>query len=293
MEEAILTMLANHPLNGFTFMYSSTPMMAGSLTRQQLAESYVPPDVYHFVFTDETHDYMCVVEVKTMSWEQMIVENSADIDIPDLGKKKIRPKGCKDRRPCLDPPCLDPVYLREIRPDLIPVRISAHQRCLRPMHSVDIVCSNLSFHAGDGGEGCKELPSCHEHEERTVAACVSPWMNAHTRTHILRVILEKDARSDIPDMVRKKFLVPDNMPLGDFFNHIRFQVKRSRQFVVGAILNPIFMFFKNTKPPIDALMSAIYEENKDDDGYLHITYSGEESVCGSNEAQECMLCGRS
>lgn len=33
------------------------------------------------------------------------------------------------------------------------------------MHSVDIVCSNLSFHAGDGGEGCKELPSCHEHEE--------------------------------------------------------------------------------------------------------------------------------
>ncbi|CAL9026174.1 unnamed protein product, partial [Prunus brigantina] len=25
-------------------------------------------------------------------------------------------------------------------------------------------------------------------------------------------------------------------------------------------------------------MSAIYEENKDEDGYLHITYSGEESL---------------
>uniref|UniRef100_A0A0R0G9G6 Autophagy-related protein n=1 Tax=Glycine max TaxID=3847 RepID=A0A0R0G9G6_SOYBN len=38
----------------------------------------------------------------------------------------------------------------------------------------------------------------------------------------------------------------------------------------------IFIFIKNTLPPIgNALMSAIYEENKDQDGFLYMTYNGE------------------
>ncbi|KAG5116935.1 hypothetical protein JHK84_043048 [Glycine max] len=37
----------------------------------------------------------------------------------------------------------------------------------------------------------------------------------------------------------------------------------------------IFIFIKNTLPPIGALMSAIYEENKDQDGFLYMTYNGE------------------
>lgn len=34
-------------------------------------------------------------------------------------------------------------------------------------------------------------------------------------------------------------------------------------------------------------MGAIDEENKGEDGFLHITYSGEEKLSGSNEGQEC------
>ncbi|KAL6281853.1 hypothetical protein ACE6H2_012782 [Prunus campanulata] len=54
-----------------------------------------------------------------------------------------------------------------------------------------------------------------------------------------------------------------------------------------SIKKPTFVFFKNTEPLTGALMGAIDEENKDEDGFLHITYSGEEKLCGSNEGQEC------
>lgn len=37
----------------------------------------------------------------------------------------------------------------------------------------------------------------------------------------------------------------------------------------------IFVFVKNSLPPTAALMSAIYEKNKDADGFLYVTYSGE------------------
>ncbi|RXH72411.1 hypothetical protein DVH24_012095 [Malus domestica] len=37
---------------------------------------------------------------------------------------------------------------------------------------------------------------------------------------------------------------------------------------------PVYVFFKNTKPSTDTLMSAIDEENRDEDDFVHISYSG-------------------
>lgn len=37
----------------------------------------------------------------------------------------------------------------------------------------------------------------------------------------------------------------------------------------------IFIFVNDTLPPTAALMSAIYQEHKDKDGFLYVTYSGE------------------
>ncbi|VVA31051.1 PREDICTED: autophagy-related [Prunus dulcis] len=91
---------------------------------------------------------------------------------------------------------------------------------------------------------------------------------------------QKDAISDIPDIDMKKFHVHGEMPLGKFVDFIRLQIELS-------IKKPIFVFFKNTEPPTGALMGAIDEENKGEDGFLHIPYSGEEKLCGSNEGQEC------
>lgn len=40
-------------------------------------------------------------------------------------------------------------------------------------------------------------------------------------------------------------------------------------------LQAIFIFVDEVLPPTAALMSVIYEEHKDEDGFLYITYSGE------------------
>jgi len=37
----------------------------------------------------------------------------------------------------------------------------------------------------------------------------------------------------------------------------------------------IFLFINEVLPPSSALMSQIYEKHKDEDGFLYITYSGE------------------
>ncbi len=37
----------------------------------------------------------------------------------------------------------------------------------------------------------------------------------------------------------------------------------------------IFIFVNNVLPPNPALMSTIYEEQKDEDGFLYVTYNGE------------------
>ncbi|KAB1221803.1 Autophagy-related protein 8C [Morella rubra] len=89
------------------------------------------------------------------------------------------------------------------------------------------------------------------------------------------VIVEKAERSDIPDIDKKKYLVPADLTVGQFVYVVRKRIKLSAE-------KAIFVFVKNTLPPTAALMSAIYEENKDEDGFLYMSYSGENTF-GSHE----------
>jgi len=87
------------------------------------------------------------------------------------------------------------------------------------------------------------------------------------------VIVEKSERSDIPDIDKKKYLVPSDLTVGQFVYVIRKRIQ----------LNPekaIFIFVKNLLPPTAALMMTVYDEHKDEDGFLYIQYSGE-STFGS------------
>uniref|UniRef100_A0A453D003 Autophagy-related protein n=1 Tax=Aegilops tauschii subsp. strangulata TaxID=200361 RepID=A0A453D003_AEGTS len=65
-----------------------------------------------------------------------------------------------------------------------------------------------------------------------------------------------------------RYLVPADLTVGQFVYVVRKRIKLSAE-------KAIFIFVKNTLPPTAALMSAIYEENKDEDGFLYMTYSGE------------------
>lgn len=82
------------------------------------------------------------------------------------------------------------------------------------------------------------------------------------------VIVEKAEKSDIPDIDKKKYLVPSDLTVGQFVYVIRKRIKLSPE-------KAIFIFVKNVLPPTAALMSSIYEDHKDEDGFLYITYSGE------------------
>ncbi|KAL3694602.1 hypothetical protein R1sor_008253 [Riccia sorocarpa] len=56
--------------------------------------------------------------------------------------------------------------------------------------------------------------------------------------------------------------------MGQFVFVIRKRIKLSAE-------KAIFIFVRNVLPPTAAMMSAIYDEHKDDDGFLYLTYSGE------------------
>jgi GABA(A) receptor-associated protein len=74
--------------------------------------------------------------------------------------------------------------------------------------------------------------------------------------------------SDIATIDKKKYLVPADLTIGQFVYIIRKRIKLSPQ-------KAIFIFIDEVLPPAAALMSSIYEEHKDEDGFLYITYSGE------------------
>mmetsp|Transcript_21920 Transcript_21920/g.38816 ORF Transcript_21920/g.38816 Transcript_21920/m.38816 type:complete len:142 (+) Transcript_21920:230-655(+) len=82
------------------------------------------------------------------------------------------------------------------------------------------------------------------------------------------VICEREPRSDMPEIDKKKYLVPQDLTVGQFVYVIRKRVKVESE-------KAIYIFINNVLPPTAALMSSIYEQRRDKDGFLYIVYSGE------------------
>lgn len=95
------------------------------------------------------------------------------------------------------------------------------------------------------------------------------------------VIVEKADKSDIPDIDKKKYLVPTDLTVGQFVHVIRKRIKLTPE-------KAIFIFVNNVLPPTAALMSTIYEEQKDEDGFLYIIYNGESGRFPARPYQRCM-----
>ncbi|XP_072983917.1 autophagy-related protein 8f-like [Typha latifolia] len=82
------------------------------------------------------------------------------------------------------------------------------------------------------------------------------------------VIVEKADKSDVPNIDKKKYLVPADLTLGQFVYVIRKRINLTAD-------KAIFMFVDNVLPPTGTLMGKIYEDKKDEDGFLYLIYSGE------------------
>tara|TARA_B100000085_G_C18541649_1_gene512178 strand:+ start:491 stop:856 length:366 start_codon:yes stop_codon:yes gene_type:complete len=73
---------------------------------------------------------------------------------------------------------------------------------------------------------------------------------------------------DIPIIRKMKYLVPIHFSIGQFIHIIR---KRSDIKPEQAI----FVFVNNNIPPNSDSILTVYDKYKDKDGFLYITYSGE------------------
>lgn len=84
------------------------------------------------------------------------------------------------------------------------------------------------------------------------------------------VICEPDPLSDVPSIDKKKYLVPKDLTIGQFVFVIRRRIKLDPAKAVF-----LFVGSQYIMPATANLMSIVYDEHKDKDGYLYITYSGE------------------
>lgn len=83
------------------------------------------------------------------------------------------------------------------------------------------------------------------------------------------VIVEKSSKCrDINDIDKTKFLVPDDLTIGQFIFVIRKRLKLTPE-------KALFLFINNKLVPTHALMSQVYNDEKDEDNFLYIYYSSE------------------
>lgn len=85
------------------------------------------------------------------------------------------------------------------------------------------------------------------------------------------IIVEKNRKSnDIPTLDKIKFLVPKDLTIGQLLYVIRKRMTLSPE-------KALFVFIKNILPPTSMTVYDAYLLYKDDDNFLYITYSGENS----------------
>ena len=82
------------------------------------------------------------------------------------------------------------------------------------------------------------------------------------------IIVEKAYKCNIDTIDKNKFLVPTDLTVGQFMYVIRKRIKLSPE-------KSIFLFTNNEMPPTGNILAQIYENNKDEDGFLYFKYSGE------------------
>ena len=83
------------------------------------------------------------------------------------------------------------------------------------------------------------------------------------------IIVTKDAKCTLGEISKSKYLVPEDITLGQFSLIIRKRIELRES-------DALFFFINGTTiPPISNTMVSIYTDYKDEDGFLYMTYCGE------------------
>ena len=87
-------------------------------------------------------------------------------------------------------------------------------------------------------------------------------------TDRIPVIVNKNSQSTIADIDKKKYLVPNELTMGQFMYVVRKRIDIAPE-------QAIYLFVNGNLPTTSEQMNNIYDKYKSEDGFLYVTYSGE------------------
>lgn len=87
------------------------------------------------------------------------------------------------------------------------------------------------------------------------------------------VICEKNSKSLIPDISKKKYLLPSNLTVGHFLYVIRKMLK-----LPGT--QAIYLCVNGSIPTTAMLMTELYADHADPDGFLYVQYCDQSAFGG-------------
>lgn len=80
------------------------------------------------------------------------------------------------------------------------------------------------------------------------------------------IIVEKGKHKSTPDINKNKFLVPEDLTVGQFLTVLRKRIDLSEE-------EALFLFINGSiLPPTSALLSQLYAAHKDEDNFMYMTY---------------------
>lgn len=82
------------------------------------------------------------------------------------------------------------------------------------------------------------------------------------------IIVEKSNNCDLPDISKKKYLVPTEMTMSQFLYVVRKRIELEPS-------KSLFIMVNDHLVPSAKSLGVIYEDDKDDDGFLYMVYSAE------------------
>ena len=82
------------------------------------------------------------------------------------------------------------------------------------------------------------------------------------------IIVEKSSKCSLNEISKNKYLAPKDLKMNEFVYTIRRNIKLDKS-------ESIFVMVGTRISPSNVSLGEVYEENKDEDGFLYIEYSSE------------------
>jgi len=85
------------------------------------------------------------------------------------------------------------------------------------------------------------------------------------------IIVEKFKNTSLPEIDKKKYLVPNELSVAQFIYVIRKRIRLEKE-------QSLFLFVGNSLAQSNVSVGELYASHRDKDGFMYITYSAENTM---------------